>query len=105
MEAFTRGTPPGWRPGMSNYPLRRYKQLLGLWWRQTELQEAQVGPVMAGRLRGTAFQIAMAMREQRYNPLTQVFEILEAEELLAQGPDAGWHSHPSADLWWTPTLE
>ena len=89
LESFTRSTPPGWRPGVTSYPLRRYKQLLALWWRQTDLEERFLGPAMAGRLRGTAFQLAMAMRENRYDPIAQAFRVFEGDELLAQGQDAG----------------
>eukprot|EP00959_Pyramimonas_sp_CCMP1952_P168851 3527608-Pyramimonas_sp.AAC.1 len=51
LDTFNKNTPPGWRPGNGKYPLRRYIQLLRLWWRQTELAEYAAGPAMAGRLR------------------------------------------------------
>ena len=49
LEAFTRSTPPGWRPGDMKYPYRRYKQILGLWQKVTALNDAQAGPAIAAR--------------------------------------------------------
>ena len=65
LEVFTRSTPPGWRPGDARYPLRRYLQLLRLWWHVTDVPEKAAGPAMAARLRGTAFQMAMRITTQR----------------------------------------
>ena len=62
LESFNRPTPLGWRAGDKRYPLRRYTQLLRLWWRITDLPEVAAGPAMAGRLRGSAFQLAVARR-------------------------------------------
>ena len=61
LEAFTKSTPPGWRPGVATYPIRRFVQLLRLWWRLTDLPEESAGVAMAGRLRGTAFQFAISL--------------------------------------------
>ena len=61
LDTFSRNVPPGWRPGVARYPIRRYKQLLSLWWMQTELPEHQCGAAIAGRLRGTAFQYAFSL--------------------------------------------
>eukprot|EP00959_Pyramimonas_sp_CCMP1952_P366960 7685941-Pyramimonas_sp.AAC.1 len=52
LDSFTRSTPPGWVTGIKRYPIRRYAQLLKLWWLQTDLSEAQWGPAICGRLRG-----------------------------------------------------
>ena len=67
-------------------------QLLRLWWRQTDVQEFQVGPVMAGRLRGAAFQIVMGLKQVRYDPDQQIVREYHEEELLSQPSDAG---HPT----------
>ena len=65
MEASSTKIPPGWRPGIASYPLRRYIQLLRLWWRTTELIESQAGPAMTLRLKGSAFQVALRLSTTR----------------------------------------
>ena len=90
LDSFTRSCPPGWRPGQTSYPLRRYRQLLSLWWRQADLQEFQVGPAMAGRLRGAAFQVAMSMSMERYDLALQHFRVYAGDELLSCASDAGF---------------
>ena len=65
LEASNRNTPPGWRPGDQRYPLRRYFQLLRLWWHMTDIPETAAGPAMASRLRGSAFQLALRLQTQR----------------------------------------
>ena len=89
LDAFTRNTPPGWRPGQAAYPLRRYKQLLSLWWRQTDFQEHQIGPAIAGRLRGSAFQVAMAISMERYDPASHTYRVFSGDELLSTPGDQG----------------
>ena len=86
LNQFTQKTPPGWRPGVPRYPLRLYEQLLKLWWRQTDVSEAQSGPLMAGRLRGTAFQLALKITQDRFDPDTGQIRQFTGDELLAQGP-------------------
>ena len=83
LNQFTKSTLPGWRPGLQKYPLRLYVQLLELWWRQTELREEQTGPTMAGRLRGTALQKALALTAVRYDEYGQGRQVT-GDELLAQ---------------------
>ena len=83
LDAFNRGCPPGWRPGIQTYPFRRYMQLVRLWWRQTDVQEHQVGPIMVGRLRGAAFQLAMSLRQLCYDADQQIVREHTEEELLA----------------------
>ena len=62
LEAFTKSTPPGWDPGQSDtFPLRAYVERLRLFTRMTDLRQNQIGPAMAGRLKGRAFHLAMAL--------------------------------------------
>ena len=61
LKEFTQTTPPGWHPGDPKYPFRLYDQLLSLWIQQTSITVSNRGPVMAGRLRGLAFQLAMPL--------------------------------------------
>ena len=44
--------------------------LVKLWWRMTELDVYKLGPFMAARLRGTAFEIAMNMTALRTDTTT-----------------------------------
>ena len=50
--------PPEWKPSIAKYPPRRHFQPIGLWWR---LLEFCIGPAVAGRLRGAAFQFALSL--------------------------------------------
>ena len=84
LESFTKGNPPGWRPGEVKYPFRRYEQLLRLWWRVTDLPDTAKGPSMAGRLRGTGFQLAMALSHPRCRGPTSLVVQVKGEELLAE---------------------
>ena len=87
LDQFTKSCPPGWKPGIAKYPLRRYFQLIGLWWRQTELQEHCMGPAVAGRLRGAAFQFALSLSADRLDIASGVAgirRIMTGDELLSQ---------------------
>ena len=67
LDVFSRGVPPGWQPGLRKYPMRRYQQLLRLWWMQSDVPEHQAGAAIVGRLRGAAFQYAMRLSQDRLN--------------------------------------
>ena len=105
LDAFTKTTPPGWRPGNPKYPIRRYMQLLRLWWKQTDVQDQCLGPVIAGRLRGTAFQFAMAIQAERLDlsdPDAGIRRTMVGEELLSQAShidhtDRHGRHHPASD--------
>ena len=90
LDAFTRSTPPGWRAGVKKYPYKRYLQLMRLWWRQTDVEEPKAGIVIAGRLRGAAFQFALGLSANRYIPPDADtgwpggFRDLTGDELLCQ---------------------
>ena len=84
MDQFTKSQPPGWKPGNARYPLRRYFQLLSLWWRQTDVQEHAAGAAIAGRLRGSAFQLALRISENRVDQITHQVRRMTGDELLAQ---------------------
>eukprot|EP00959_Pyramimonas_sp_CCMP1952_P375144 7856562-Pyramimonas_sp.AAC.1 len=69
LDLFTRSSPHGW----------------------TDLDEAQWGPAICGRLKGQVFQFAMSLRSQRLDPNTGQFKMMEALELFvepatAEGP-------------------
>ena len=90
LDVFTRQTPPGWRPGLPKYPLRRYTQLMKLWWRQTDMPEPSVGPAMTGRLRGAAFQLAFSLRANRLDTTTGTRREMVGDELLSQPSHDDW---------------
>ena len=98
LDTFTQSTPPGWRPGLRWYPLMRYRQLLALWYRQTSLGETQLGPAMAGRLRGTAFQFALALTAQRLDLDTGNRRQMIGDELLAQPGHADWTNPATGEV-------
>eukprot|EP00974_Lingulodinium_polyedra_P029604 2852034-Lingulodinium_polyedra.AAC.1 len=62
---FTRTLPPGWKPGIRDYSFKTYLTRLDLWWRITEFTEEQAGPMVASRLQGTAYTVAMNLRTAR----------------------------------------
>ncbi|CAJ1458578.1 unnamed protein product [Effrenium voratum] len=59
---FRRDLPPGWEPGDPNYSLTTYFQRLRLWYRQTEVPDECVGPIVAGRLGPRAQRVALELR-------------------------------------------
>ena len=67
LDQYTKTCPPGWRLGMAKYPLKRYIDLLRLWYRLTDFNNEQVGPAAAGRLSGRPFSLATEMTLQRQN--------------------------------------
>ena len=62
LDQFTKTTPPGWRPGITHYPFRRYIERMKLWCRTTDMDASQQGPAVAGRLSGRPFNLAMGLR-------------------------------------------
>ena len=74
--------------------MRRYIQLLELWWMQTDLSEAQTGAAIAGRLRGTAFQHAMSLEAVRIDTATNLPKVVRAPALFAEPAyDGGVDAH------------
>ena len=65
LQEYNPSTPPGWKPGLKNFPFRKYLQKMQLWNTIKSCNNDQVGPLVAGRLCGAAFQIAMHLRIQR----------------------------------------
>ena len=59
LEEYRKDIPPGWEPGLATYPLKLYLERLKVWYRLFEGADEQVGPLVAGRLRGRAQTIAL----------------------------------------------
>ena len=62
LDQYTKTCPPGWRLGLYQYPLKRYLDLLKLWYRLTDYEPSQQGPAVAGRLQGRPFTLATELR-------------------------------------------
>ena len=65
LHEFRRDVPPGWSPGLPDYPLRLYFERLKLWYRIFEGDDTLVGPLVAGRLQGKAQRLGMQLRLRR----------------------------------------
>ena len=59
---FTKDVPPGWRPGIPDYPLATYQARLRAWWKITTLDETEAGAMVAARLQGRAYSISQKIR-------------------------------------------
>ena len=62
LDEYRRDVPPGWSPGSMDYPLKLYLERVKMWYRIYEGPDESVGPLLAGRLRGRAQQIALTLR-------------------------------------------
>ena len=62
LQEYRKDTPPGWSPGLPDYPLRLYFEKVKLWYRCYEGTDESVGPMLAGRLQGRAQKIALGLR-------------------------------------------
>ena len=62
LHEFRKDVPPGWAPGLSDYPLCLFFDRLKLWYRIFEGDDTLVGPLVAGRLQGKAQRIGMNLR-------------------------------------------
>ena len=65
LHEFRREVPPGWAPGLPEYPLRLYFERLKLWYRVFDGSDEMVGPLVAGRLQGKAQRLGMQLRLPR----------------------------------------
>ncbi|CAJ1430110.1 unnamed protein product, partial [Effrenium voratum] len=65
LNEYRRDVPPGWAPGLADYPLRHYFEKLRLWYRIYNGDDESVGPLVAGRLQGRAQRIAIQLRVPR----------------------------------------
>ena len=62
LDEYRRDVPPGWSAGNMDYPLKLYLERVKMWYRIYEGPDESVGPLLAGRLRGRAQQIALTLR-------------------------------------------
>ena len=65
MHEFRKDVPPGWAPGIPDYPLRLFFERLKLWYSVYDGDDTMVGPLVAGRLQGKAQRLGMQLRLPR----------------------------------------
>ena len=65
LQEFRRDCPPGWSPGLPDYPLRLFFDKLKLWCQIFDGADELVGPLVAGRLQGKAQRLALQLRLPR----------------------------------------
>ena len=82
LDEYNRQTPPGWKPYMSDYPLRLFLEKLKLWYRQFQGDDAEVGVLVAGRLKGGALTTALKLRVPKPNAMGGGFYV--GDEALCQ---------------------
>ena len=90
LDEYTKNVPPGWKPGLDHYPLKSYLDKIKIWWHLTDLQETEIGPAMASRLKlgpwNLSILLPLSRREPRPRPALQfadlhLFERLPRSEL------------------------
>lgn len=62
LDEYRKDVPPGWQPGDAKYPLKQFLERVKMWYRLYDGPDEAVGPLLAGRLRGRAQQLAMNLR-------------------------------------------
>ncbi|OLQ01786.1 hypothetical protein AK812_SmicGene15471 [Symbiodinium microadriaticum] len=65
LHEFRREVPPGWGPGIPDYPLRLFFERLKLWYQVYDGEDTMVGPLVAGRLQGKAQRLGLTLRLPR----------------------------------------
>ncbi|CAE7420861.1 RE2 [Symbiodinium natans] len=65
LHEFRKDVPPGWAPGIPDYPLRLFFERLKLWYSVYDGDDTMVGPLVAGRLQGKAQRLGMQLRLPR----------------------------------------
>eukprot|EP00435_Cladocopium_sp_Y103_P048511 s541_g14.t1 len=62
LQEYRKDVPPGWAPGLPDYPLRLFFERVKVWYRLYDGPDETVGPLLAGRLVGRAQKIALSLR-------------------------------------------
>ena len=65
LHEFRRDIPPGWAPGLPDYPLKLFFDRLKLWYQVYDGDDTMVGPLVAGRLQGKAQRLGLTLRLPR----------------------------------------
>ena len=85
LHEFRKDTPPGWAPGLADYPLRLFFERLKLWYSIFDGDDTLVGPLVAGRLQGKAQRLGMQLRlvrpDGQYDVGSDALQRLSVEEV------------------------
>ena len=90
MDGYSRSVPPGWAEGLPHYPFRLFEQKLKLWIQLNELNNAQLGPAIAGRLTGRLFNVAMGLQIRLEDGTMLTEDAALTHEGTAPNPHTGW---------------
>ncbi len=103
LKAYTKDTPPGWRP--HSYPISEHRDLLMIWCKLTRLDPDQVGAAIMSRLEGSAHRLARQLSIVRQevdaggNAVTVTYRGIDAVSLLKSDavtdPQTGMEIIPS----------
>ena len=95
LEESTRNTPPGWKPGMQRYSVRKYLQNLSIWWRtKNEADESIAAVLVLSRLQGGVRKQALRFTVER-DGMNHVGENAFALPAIAADPQRGVDAEPS----------
>ncbi|CAE7404059.1 unnamed protein product, partial [Symbiodinium necroappetens] len=85
LHEFRKDTPPGWAPGLADYPLRLFFERLKLWYSIFDGDDTLVGPLVAGTLQGKAQRLGMQLRlvrpDGQYDVGSDALQRLSVEEV------------------------
>lgn len=91
---FNKNVPPGWALGLAWYPISTYIARLQLWYRLTDLDPESIGAMIASRLQGDLFAVAMNLEVVRQtgfdamgNPVLETHKGDQALALTARPDD------------------
>eukprot|EP00959_Pyramimonas_sp_CCMP1952_P074519 1556849-Pyramimonas_sp.AAC.1 len=63
LEESTRQVPPGWKPGVPKYSVKKYLQKLSLWWRTKNVDDDGVAALLVlQRLQGGVYKQALRFK-------------------------------------------
>ena len=95
LEEYNKAIPPGWEPHNPSYTPRQYKERLALWghYNNTPGQEMtanQKGPVVVGRLKGSAYRLANKIQikipdDERYEERLRGKTLVGPEAIIFPG--------------------
>ena len=111
LHEFRKDVPPGWAPGLPDYPLRLFFERLKLWYRIFDGDDTLVGPLVAGRLQGKAQRLGMQLRLVRpdgtYDVGSDALVRLSVEEVRDPSSPAVvlQHAIPSGVQAWCNSLK
>ena len=95
LDEYTRQCPPGWRPYVRSYSLITYEEKLRLWMRMTDIPGDCQGSVVVGRLKGSAYRIAMKIRLRRQDGSMLYQDEAVNAPAQAEDPGQGLEATPS----------